>query len=99
MGFFSDLWNGIKSVGSSIWDKVKSVGSSLYNTAGNIISGVKNVAGGIADFAGKIPIIGAPVAAAANTIRNLAGQAGDIHAGIGGVAKVVGPVGDRVFQK
>ena len=33
MGFFSDLWNGISSVGSSIWNGVKDVAGTVYNGA------------------------------------------------------------------
>ncbi|MCF7521675.1 hypothetical protein L4G92_06390 [Neisseria sp. ZJ106] len=47
MGFFSSLWEGVKSVASSVWEGAKKVAKTVVNTAvewgGKIVGSVKKV--------------------------------------------------------
>jgi len=48
-GFLGDLWEGVKSVGSSIWEGVKSVGSSIWDGVTGIFGGGGGGGGGFLD--------------------------------------------------
>ena len=62
MGFFSNLWSGIKSVGGSILGGVKSLGRGILNVGNTIRSGISK---GL-DIARKIPVVGGLVDEALN---------------------------------
>lgn len=39
MGFFGDLWSGVKSVGSSVIGSIESVGETVAHGVGNVLQG------------------------------------------------------------
>lgn len=91
MGFFSDLWSGIKNVAGNVWSGVKSATNWVADKVQPIVKTV-------GDIASYIPVIGAPIAGIAGQInkgidfaKNLVGKVDTI----GG--KVVGAI-DRVVQ-
>ena len=98
MGFFDDLWSGIKSVGSSVWNGVKDVAGTVYNGAKSAVNWVgekvQQIVKTIGNIASYIPIIGAPISGIANQIssgidvaKNLVDKAGTIGKGIGLLGK------------
>lgn len=64
MGWLSDLWSGIKNTASNIWSGVKQGVNWAADKVSPIVSAVQK-------YAGYVPIIGAPIAAAAGTVGNL----------------------------
>jgi phage-related protein len=98
MGFFDDLWSGIKSVGSSVWNGVKDVAGSVYNGAksavGWVADKVQPIVKTVGNIASYIPVIGAPISGIANQIssgidvaKGLVDKAGTIGKGIGLLGK------------
>jgi len=108
MGFFSDLWDGIKSVGSGIYNTVKNVGGKVLNVANK----ARDIIGKGLGFIGKVPIIGGLVNRALDapvfdglSARNIAGLAdtgldtANQIAGIGGaVEDAVGDISRGDFS-
>ena len=88
MGWFSDLWEGIKSTASNVYDFVKKP--------------VEYLGKGL-EYASKIPVLGtflAPVKAAVGGAQSLLDQGkavGDVVKAIG--LKSGGVVSKRMFQK
>lgn len=81
MGFFSNLWSGIKKVGSSIASGAKKVGSWVQEGAkkvGEVGGKVVDVAQKIQPFVSNIPVVGQVVGAVAK-----AGKIVDIAKDIG----------------
>lgn len=64
MGWWSDLWSGIKNVGNTIWSGVKSGVNWVADK-------VKPVSDAIQKYAGYVPIIGQPLASVAGTVSNV----------------------------
>jgi phage-related protein len=94
MGFFDDLWSGIKSVGSSVWNGVKDAAGSVYNAGKSAVNWVgekvQPIVKTIGNIASYIPIIGAPISGIANQIssgidfaRGIVDKAGTIGKSIG----------------
>ena len=82
MGFFGDLWSGIKNLASNVWSGVKSVASNVYDgvkSAGDwIAQRVQPILGTIGRYAPFIPVIGTGIAAAANAVNTGIGTARSI---------------------
>jgi hypothetical protein len=65
MGFFGDLWSGIKNVAGNIWNGVK--------TATNWVADkVQPIVKAVGDYAGYIPVIGAGISGVATKEVNQA---------------------------
>lgn len=64
MGWWSDLWNNVKSTASNIWSGVKSGVNWIADK-------VKPVTDAVAKYAGYVPVIGAPLASVASTVGNV----------------------------
>jgi hypothetical protein len=74
MGFFGDLWNGIKNTASNIWSGVKNVAGTVYDV---VRKPVDYVSKGL-EWASKIPGLGtfvAPVRGVVDTVRSGLDQA------------------------
>jgi phage-related protein len=88
MGFFSDLWSGIKDTAGQVWSGVKDVASSVYNTAKSgvdwVASNVQPVVEAVGKYGGYIPVIGGAISGAAGTVNSLINQA---KAGVDAVGK------------
>ena len=85
MGFFSDLWEGIKSTASNVWSGIKSGASAIYDV---VRKPVDWVAKGL-EYASKIPGLGtilAPVTGIVNTVKSGLDQAKSV----GDIVKAVG---------
>lgn len=85
MGWFSDLWEGIKSTASNVWSGVKNVAGKVYDVVRKPI----DVIAGAGKFISKIPVVGtvlSPLTAAASTAQGLLDQAKSV----GDVAKSIG---------
>lgn len=85
MGFFSDLWEGIKSTAGNIWSGAKKAVGTVYD----IIRKPVDIVAGAGDFVSKIPVLGSiaqPIIAGAKGAQSLLDQAKTI----GDVAKTVG---------
>jgi hypothetical protein len=85
MGFFSDLWEGIKSTASNVWSGIKSGANAIYDVVRKPVDWVSR---GL-EYASKIPGIGAfvaPVAGVVNTVKSGLDQAKSI----GDAAKAIG---------
>lgn len=101
MGFFGDLWNGIKNTASSVWSSVKDVASRVYGgvqSAANWIGDrIQPLVRGIGQFASNIPIIGAPISAIANTIDSGITNGRRIVDNVGKWGSAIGSVVDRII--
>lgn len=64
MGWWGDLWDSVKRTASNVWNGVKS-------GVNWVAEKVKPVTDAVAKYAGYVPIIGAPLASAANTVSNV----------------------------
>ncbi len=99
MGFFSDLWEGIKSTASNVYSGVKDVASKVYD----VVRKPVDIIAGAGDFVSKIPVLGSlaqPVIAGAKAVQSGLDQAksvADIAKQIG--LKSGGMVSKRMFQK
>jgi phage-related protein len=85
MGFFSDLWEGIRSTAGNVWSGVKNVAGKVYDVVRKPI----DIIAGAGKFISKIPVIGSllsPVTAVASTAQGLLDQAKSV----GDVAKSIG---------
>lgn len=103
MGFFGDLWSSIKNTAGKVWSGIKDTASKVYHGVGSAINWVKDKAQpiitAVGNIAGKIPVIGAPISAAANAANNLINQASNIHSTVGNIGNQIGTVGDKIFQR
>jgi len=85
MGFFSDLWEGIKSTAGNVWSGAKNIAGKVYD----VVRKPVDVIAGAGDFLSKIPVLGAlaqPLVAGAKGAQSLLDQAKSI----GDIARSVG---------
>lgn len=90
MGFFSDLWSGIKDVAGKVWSGVSSATNWVADK-------VQPVVKAVADYAGYIPVIGAGISGVANQINKGIDVAKGIVGKIGQYGSTIGSVIDRVI--
>lgn len=83
MGFFSDLWSGIKSTVGSVYEGVK----KAVDWVGEKVQPIVKTVGDVASY---IPVIGAPISGVASQInkgidvvRGAVGKVGDVGKSIG----------------
>jgi hypothetical protein len=99
MGFFSDIFEGIKNTASNIWSGAKNVAGTLYGLAKKPIDFLS----GAADVVSKIPVLGtalSPGIAAVKGVKSVLDQGqtiADVAKQIG--LKSGGMVSKRMFQK
>lgn len=85
MGFFSDLWEGIKSTASNVWSGAKNIAGKVYDVVRKPI----DLIAGAGDFVSKIPVLGTlaqPIIAGARGAKSLLDQAkmvGDVARSVG----------------
>jgi len=85
MGFFSDLWEGIKSTASNVWSGAKNIAGKVYD----VVRKPVDIVASAGNFVSKIPILGTiaqPVIAAAKGAQSLLDQAktvGDVVRSVG----------------
>jgi len=99
MGFFSDLWEGVKRGASSLYSGVKDVAGKVYDVVRKPVDFIA----GAGDFVSKIPVIGSlaqPIIAGAKGVQSVLDQAKSV----GDIAKTIGlrsggMVSKRMFQK
>lgn len=85
MGFFSDLWEGVKSTASKVWSGAKNIAGKVYDVVRKPI----DIVAGAGDFVSKIPVLGTlaqPLIAGAKGAQSVLDQAKTI----GDIAKSVG---------
>lgn len=85
MGFFSDLWEGLKSTASNIYSGAKNIAGKVYD----VVRKPVDIIAGAGDFVSKIPVLGSlaqPIIAGAKGAQSLLDQAKSI----GDIAKSVG---------
>lgn len=74
MGWFSDLWEGVKSGVSNAWSGAKNLAGKVYD----IVRKPVDVIAGAGDFVSKIPVLGSlaqPFIAGAKGAQSLLDQA------------------------
>lgn len=74
MGFFSDLWEGIKSTASNVYSGAKNLAGKVYDVVRKPI----DVIAGAGDFVSKIPVLGSlaqPIIAGAKGAQSILDQA------------------------
>lgn len=105
MGFWSNLWSGIKKVGSSIASGAKKVGGWVQEGAkkvGEIGGKVVDVARQVAPYVKDIPIVGQVVGAVskADRVVDLARQigSGDWKQAVGTGLEMAGGLGGRLGE-
>jgi len=100
MGWFSDLWEGVKSTASNIYGGIKDVAGKVYD----VVRKPVDIIAGAGDFVSKIPVLGTlaqPIIAGAKGAQSLLNQAKSVA----DVAKTIGlksggiVPSPRVFQK
>lgn len=99
MGFFDDLWSGIKNTASNIYSGAKNVAGTIYGLAKKPIDFLS----GAADIVSKIPVLGTLAAPGIAGIKGIKGVF-DQGETIANVAKQIGlkqggMVSKRMFQK
>lgn len=95
MGFFGDLWSGIKNVGSKVWGGLRSGLHTIVGIGNKIRSGLQTGW----DFVKKIPVIGNLAQAAVKIpIPYFGDKSLDDLASIGKTALDVGNVADKVIN-
>jgi phage-related protein len=110
MGFFDDLWSGIKSVGSSVWNGVKDTAGTVYNTAKSgvdwVADKIQPIVKTVGDIASYVPVIGAPISGIANQIskgidvaRGFVSKAGDVGKSVGLFREGSGAMGKPKFSR
>lgn len=85
MGWFSDLWEGIKSTASDVYGGIKKGLGAVYD----VVRKPVDIIAGAGDFVSKIPVIGSlaqPIIAGAKGAQSLLDQAKTV----GDIAKSVG---------
>jgi hypothetical protein len=99
MGFFSDLWEGIKSTASNVYQGAKNIAGKVYD----VVRKPVDIIAGAGDFVSKIPVLGSlaqPIIAGAKAVQSGLDQAksiSDVAKQIG--LKSGGMVPPRMFQK
>ncbi len=92
MGFFSDLWSGIKDVAGKVWSGV--------TTASNWVADkVQPIVKAVGDYAGYIPVIGAGISGVANQINKGIDVARGAIGTIGKYGSAIGNAIDRVMPQ
>jgi phage-related protein len=74
MGWFSDLWEGVKSGVSNVWSGAKNIAGKVYDVVRKPI----DIIAGAGDFVSKIPVLGSlaqPFIAGAKGAQSLLDQA------------------------
>lgn len=100
MGFFSDLWEGIKNTASNIYGGVKKGLGAVYD----VVRKPVDIIAGAGDFISKIPVLGSlaqPIIAGAKGAQSLLDQGkavADVAKQIGLKSGGVVPP-PRMFQK
>lgn len=85
MGWFSDLWDSVKSTASNVWSGVKSAAGKVYDVVRKPVDFIA----GAGDVVSKIPVIGSlaqPLIGAAKGAQSVLDQAksvGDVVRSIG----------------
>lgn len=85
MGWFSDLWEGIKSTASNVYGGIKKGLGAVYD----VVRKPVDIIAGAGDVVSKIPVIGSlaqPIIAGAKGAQSLLDQAKTV----GDIAKSVG---------
>lgn len=85
MGFFSDLWEGIKSTAGNVWSGAKNIAGKVYDVVRKPIDAVVSAG----NLISKIPVIGTlaqPLIAGAKGAQSLLDQG----KAIGDVVKAAG---------
>lgn len=85
MGWFSDLWEGIKSTASNVYGGIKKGLGAVYD----VVRKPVDIIAGAGDFVSKIPVLGSlaqPIIAGAKGAQSLLDQAKTV----GDIAKSVG---------
>ena len=85
MGWFSDLWEGIKSTASNVWSGAKNIAGKVYD----VVRKPVDIIAGAGDFVSKIPVLGTlaqPIIAGAKGAQSVLDQAKTV----GDVVKSVG---------
>jgi len=85
MGWFSDLWEGVKNTASNVWSGAKNIAGKVYDVVRKPI----DIIAGAGDFVSKIPVLGSlaqPFIAGAKGAQSLLDQAKSV----GDVVKAVG---------
>jgi hypothetical protein len=99
MGWFGDLWEGIKSTASNVWSGIKSGAGAVYDVVRKPVDWVSK---GL-EYASKIPGIGgllSPVKSIVDTVRGGLDQAksvGDVVKAVG--LKMGGVVRDQKYYQ
>lgn len=100
MGWFSDLWEGVKSAASNVWSGAKDIAGKVYD----VVRKPVDIIAGAGDFVSKIPVLGSlaqPIIAGAKGAQSLLDQAktaADVAKTIGLKSGGVVPP-PRMFQK
>lgn len=74
MGWFDNLWSGIKNTVSDVWSGIKNVAGSVYDTVRKPVDWISDVGGKL----GNIPIVGSfikPVLGVVNEAKGALDQA------------------------
>lgn len=85
MGFFSDLWEGVKNTASNVWSGAKNIAGKVYD----VVRKPVDIIAGAGDFVSKIPVLGSlaqPIIAGARGAQSILDQAksvGDIARSVG----------------
>ena len=85
MGFFSDLWEGIKSTASNVWSGAKNVAGKVYDVVRSPIDMLAKAG----DVVSKIPILGGIAAPLVSGVRGVQ-SALDQAKGVADIVKSVG---------
>jgi phage-related protein len=100
MGFFGDLWDGIKSTASNVWGGVKNLATNVYSGVKSVGDWVGNniqpIVRGIADYAGYVPVIGSAISGVANSIDKGITGARKVIDNVGRWGSSIGEVVDRI---
>lgn len=73
MGWFSDLWEGVKSTASNVWQGAKNVAGKVYD----VVRKPVDVVASLGKYVSKVPVLGtvlSPLTAAASTAQGILDQ-------------------------
>ena len=93
MGFFQNLWGGIKNLASSVWNGVKDTANTVWNVVKKPISYIPGIGGAIVK---GVEGLGSGISSGANAIGHLAnGRVGEaIREGKNAFNNVTGGIRD-----